>query len=377
MKLRWLLPGVLIGWQIGAGAEETNAPVSAAEIESLRQQVQALERKVGELERRQGGDTGSNGVQQLQELDQKIRIVQRQRELDQENADAAAKSVSRLSIGADGFKASSADTNFVLVIHGLVQVDSRTFPDDGGIRGNDGFILRRARPIIQGTVFRNFDFVFVPDFGGNTVQVQDAFVNYRYRPELQLQAGKFKSPVGLEALQPDPAAAFNERSLVTDLVPNRDLGFELHGDLFGGAASYAIGIFNGAPDYSGTTTNSDFEDDKALAARIFLQPWKASDVAALQGLGFGVGGSWEVVDGATNTVGTGLTPGFTTDGQEKFFSYSSGVYAHGTHWRVSPQACYYYGPIGLMGEYVISDQRVSKGSANTDLQNVAWEVTAL
>ena len=40
----------------------------------------------------------------------------------------------------------------------------------------------------------------MPDFGGSTVQIFDAYVNYRYRPELQLQAGKFKSPVGLEAI---------------------------------------------------------------------------------------------------------------------------------------------------------------------------------
>ena len=108
-------------------------------------------------------------------------------------------------------------------------------------------------------MFHDFDFNFTPDFGGSTVQILDAYLNYRYSPELQLQAGKFKSPVGLEALAVGPVTTpFNERSLVTDLVPNRDLGVELHGDLFGGAVSYAAGIFNGAPDYNGTTVNIGF-----------------------------------------------------------------------------------------------------------------------
>lgn len=318
--------------------------------------------------------------QQIQELDQKVRILERQRELDRENAVAAAKAQPRLTMGANGMTFSSADTNFAISLHGVLQVDSRTFPADGGIKGNDGFILRRARPILQGTVFRDFDFLFVPEFGGSVVQIQDAYVNYRYRPELQLQAGKFKSPVGLEHLQADISTSFNERSLATDLVPNRDVGVELHGDLFGGAVSYAAGIFNGAPDYNGTTTNADYEDNKAFAGRVFFQPWKTSEVTALKGLGFGLGGSYEVDRAGTNTA-TGLTPGYTTDGQQKFFAYSSGVFANGTHWRLSPQAYYYYGPFGLLGEYVISDQQVTKQAigtapvASADLQNTAWEIS--
>jgi len=53
----------------------------------------------------------------------------------------------------------------------------------------------RARPILEGTVFRDFDFQFVPDFGGSSVQIFDANLNYRYRPELQLKAGKFKEEI--------------------------------------------------------------------------------------------------------------------------------------------------------------------------------------
>ncbi len=52
--------------------------------------------------------------------------------------------------------------------------------------------------------------------------------------------------------------------------------------------------------------------------------------------------------------------------------------ANGTHWRLSPQAYYYWGPLGFMGEYAISDQRVSgsaKPFAAADLKNTAWEVT--
>jgi phosphate-selective porin OprO/OprP len=311
--------------------------------------------------------------QQIQELDQKVRVLEREREIDSDNASAAAKTAPKITVGGNGVIFSSGDSNFVAQIHGLAQLDSRTFFQDGGLNGNDGFLLRRARPILTGTVFHDFNYNFTPDFGGSTVQIVDAYLNYRYSPELQVQAGKFKSPVGLEQLQSDPVTSFNERSLATDLVPNRDLGVELHGDLFGGVASYALGLFNGGSDYNGTTVNTSFQDDKAFAGRVFFQPWINSSVNPLRGLGFGVGGSYQANHPATNTA-TGLTPGYTTDGQQKFFSYSSGVNASGAGWRVSPQAYYYYGPLSLLAEYVVSDQQVA-AAKSADLQNTAWEVS--
>jgi phosphate-selective porin OprO/OprP len=262
----------------------------------------------------------------------------------------------------------------VAQLHGIIQLDSRSFFQDGGNNGTDGFLLRRARPIFTGTVFRDFDFNFTPDFGGSTVQIFDAFLNYHYNQALQLEAGKFKAPIGLEALQADRDILFNERALATDLVPNRDLGVELHGDLLGGAISYAAGLFNGDTDYNGTTVNTPLQDDKAGEGRLFFQPWKNTSVNALSGLGFGVAGSYLANHPQTNST-TGLTPGYTTDGQQKFFTYNAGVNASGQGWRLSPQGYYFYGPLGIQGEYVISDQRVSLAKKSADLQNTAWEAT--
>jgi phosphate-selective porin OprO/OprP len=310
----------------------------------------------------------------IEELDQKVRILEREREIDQDTASAVTKAQPKIIIGGSGFSMASADSNFVAQLHGVLQLDSRTFFQDGGNNGNDGFLLRRARPIFSGTMFRDFDYNFTPDFGGSTVQIVDAYVNYRYNSALQLEAGKFKSPVGLEHLMADRDILFNERSLATDLVPNRDLGVELHGDLLGGEASYALGVFNGGTDYNGTTVNTSFQDDKAFAGRVFFQPWKNTSQHALRGLGFGVGGSYQANHPNTNTA-TGLTPGYTTDGQQKFFAFNSGVNASGAGWRLSPQAYYFYGPVGLLAEYVVSEQQVASATKSADLQNTAWEVT--
>ena len=323
-------------------------------------------------------DTLDSLKQQIEQLNQKVRVLERNQELENEAAAAQTNAVPKITIGEKGFSFTSADGNFAINLKGILQFDSRTFFKDGGIQGNDGFLLRRARPIIAGTVFRDFDFLFVPDFGGSSGSViQDAYVNYRCQPELQFQFGKFKSPVGLELLQSDPDTPFNERALPTDLVPNRDIGAELHGDLFDGRAGYAAGIFNGLGD-ARNSNNADFEDDREFAGRLFLQPWKNSDRAVLQKFGFGVAGSYgnsSTANALPATTG-GTAPGYATDGQQQFFAYGNAVAAAGRHWRVSPQGYYYYGPFGFLGEYVISSQQVQ---ANTTtgraLKNTAWQIT--
>jgi phosphate-selective porin OprO and OprP len=373
------LVAALAGYQSGRAEEGSD------NLQALKQQLEQLEQKVLLLERKPAtpaeDPTAKAKEQQIQELDQKLRILQRQRELDQEAsteaAKAAAKAAPVITLGASGLNIRSADTNFAFALRGLLQIDSRTFFDNGGIMGVDGFILRRARPIFLGTLFRDFDFMFVPDFGGSTVQIQDAYINYRYDPALRLQVGKFKLPIGLEHLQSDPVTSFNERSLATDLVPNRNVGVELLGDISGGVVSYAAGVFNSTTDYNGTTTNANFDNNPSFVARVFLQPFRQSSTMALRGFGFGVGGSYEIDQAWTNTASTGLTPGYTTDGQQRFFAYTNGVVGRGTHWRVSPQAYYYCGPFGVLAEYVISDQEVRNvpKALTADLQNTAWEVS--
>ena len=349
MKRKYILVGTLIAGGL-VGAQPARADATSDAISDLKQQIEAL--------------------------DQKVRVLEREKEIDTEAADAKAKDTPKISIGNNGLSAASADTNFVFQLHGLVQVDNRSFFNDkdnhgNSIVGNDTFLLRRARPIFSGTVYKDFDFLFVPDFGGSTVQIFDAYVNYRYAPWLQVRAGKFKVPVGLEQLQSDPYTFFNERGLPTDLVPNRDIGFQLWGDVAGGRVSYAAGVFNGVGD-GRNTANTDFEDHREFAGRIFLQPFKGTSVTALQNLGFGLAGSW----GNVSSNATGLSSGLLTDGQQTFFTYTNNVVAAGEHWRLSPQGYYYWGPFGLLGEYVISNQEVKKGAASADLQNTAWQLAA-
>jgi phosphate-selective porin OprO/OprP len=236
-------------------------------------------------------------------------------------------------------------------------------------------------------VYDKFDYRVMFDFGSgasssaaNNGFVQDAYVNARLWPEFQIQAGKFKEPVGLERLQSGANLLFVERGYPTQLLPNRDVGIQLHGELLNGSLNYAAGIFNGVAD-GGSGDFETADDEKDFAGRLLAHPFKNTEIEALQGLGIGVAGTTGNQEGALRT--------YVTPGQQRFFGYraSTGagtpnVVADGDHWRLTPQAYYYWGPLGLFGEYAISTQKVRQNGGGAgagsfaDLEHKAWQVSA-
>ncbi len=315
---------------------------------------------------------------QVRALEQKLLVLERKQEIKDEAA-AAAPPPPKISITDKGFTLASADGANSIKLRGLVQFDSRLFFGDGG-QGivNNSFLLRRARLITEGTFAKNYSFQFVPEFGGgsataaSTPSILDANLGVAVSKELQFKFGKFKSPVGLELLQSDSWTFFDERSLVTNLVPNRDVGAQASGDLFNGTVNYAAGVFGGIAD-GATSTNADFDNDKDVVGRVFATPFKNVAGSPVQGLSFGISGSL-----GREKTGSGHTAGYKTDGQQTFFTYATTTIADGQSWRVSPQLDYRNGSFGLLGEYVLStvNVRPSATGRKAELQNKAWQLAA-
>lgn len=311
--------------------------------------------------------------EQIRLLDQKLRVLERNSELKDETAAADAKKAGKIAFTDKGLTFSSGDGANSLRVRGLVQADSRVFANDH-VAANDTFILRRARLILEGAFNKNFEYLITPEFAGTTPSIVDAFVNVKLKPEFQIRAGRFREPVGLEQLQSDAVAFFNERSVVSSYLPNRDVGIQIHGDLFTNRLNYAVGYFNGVEDGQ-NGANSDNSNEKDVAARLFATPFINDKDSALAGLGFGVGASAGSQNGSSNG-----TLAYRTDGQQTWFSYNgTGTpIAYGNTYRVSPQAYYYYGPFGLLAEYAVtsSEWRNTNGSNRRNLQNTAYQIAA-
>jgi phosphate-selective porin OprO/OprP len=271
-----------------------------------------------------------------------------------------------VSAGSDGFSLQTEAGDFRLQIRGYAQFDGRFFSGDEGALAIDTFALRRVRPILQGALGRYFEFRIMPDFGGGTTVLQDAWLDFKPSPKLRLKVGKDKSPVGLERLQSATALSFVERAFPTLIVPNRDLGIQIHGELAGGVLAYAAGIFDGAPD--GGSVDTDLNDGKDLAGRLFLSPFKRGS-SALKDLGLGIAG--------TTGKQSGPLPAYRSGGQISVITILTGITADGARTRYSPQLSFYTGRFGLLAEYAQSDSKVKKPDGGRySLKANAWQATA-
>ncbi|MGQ0699178.1 MAG: OprO/OprP family phosphate-selective porin [Panacagrimonas sp.] len=388
-----------------------------------------------------GAPLAASAAPSTEDLDQRIKILERQLEIQKEEADAKAKDASTTTVGDKGLSVKKGD--FEIRLKGLVQADFRSYLDDfnpantvitpttnrGGLYSNDSTLFRRIRPTFEGTFGKLVGFRLTPEFAGNgsgeASSIVDAYIDLKFSPAATLRAGKVKGPVGLERLQSGGSINFIERGFPTELAPNRDLGVQFQGELFGSTVNYTLGYYNGTPD-GRDITGTDVDDSKEVGARLFFEPFK-NGPGFFQGLGFGVGSSFGSKEqGAFNAANANsFLPRYRTPGQIQFFSYrgvtaatggttpsvngvptptagtagSTGVFADGDHVRLSPQLYFYRNSFGLLGEYISSEQELSQGFipggalpvapattttgatapsafASKKLENTAWQVVA-
>jgi phosphate-selective porin OprO/OprP len=358
--------------------------------------------------------------QRVEEMDQEIRILKRQRELEQEAAETAKKVTPIVKTGSSGLSVESGDGNFSFRFRGLVQADHRLFFEgandtrnrtdqragdlnaDGFHDANNTWLLRRLRPTFEATFWGKYDFRIMPDFANGNVTLFDGYLDARLNPSFKIRVGKFKSFVALERLQSASDLKFIERSYVSNtLLPNRDLGIAVHGDVFNSTVNYALGLMNGVSDGGNINTGPQFSGRKEFTGRIFATPFLNHDTV-LRGLGIGVAATYTSVRGERNLNFTDTSPAdatrnglpaYLTDGQNTFFRYSGGAVSDGTRIRVSPQAYYFVGPLGIISEYarIIQDVSLTTGGSAAEggggtntvftpnsgrrLQHQAWHVT--
>ena len=284
--------------------------------------------------------------------------------------------------GRSGFALRSDDGNFEIHFRGLIQTDGRFYLGSGAnprsyssaVNASEqapavsGFLLRRVRPILSGTIYQIYDFLIQPDLGQTTVAMYDVYMDVRPWSGANLRIGKFKPPLGLERLQSDSSRAFTERGLTELLMPSRDTGVEFYGSLWNSAMTYQASLTNGVAD-SEHLPDSATKNAKEVSARVFAQPFKNAGGRWLSGLGIGLAGSYTNFNSAIPTCDT-------AEGQAQFMSYNTAVVFNGARSHLVPQANYYWGPLSLFGEYARTNQVAQAGTVRTHLTNTAWQVAA-
>lgn len=318
-----------------------------------------------------------------EELDLRLKLLERRDEVAQEQAAEKAKTAPTVTAGREGVQIRSADGTTFLRLRGYVQADGRFFTEDDVRPNTNTFVLRRVRPIFEGQVSKHFEFRFMPDFGGGTTVIQDAWMDWKFGASTRLRAGKTKVPFGLERLQSALDILFVEREAATNIAPNRDIGLMMTGDPLDGLVNWSAGVWNGVTD--GGSGDLDTTNGKEGSARVFVQPFLRTSSTAFRGFGIGLAATLGRNEG---TPASPALSSYRTPGQQVFFSYRTDAtattpataagttVAAGRKTRVSPQMYWSIGRFGLLAEYARSDQEVTLAPSTTSLTNEAWDATA-
>ncbi len=326
---------------------------------------------------------------EVEKLTRKVNTLERKLEVQDEVTAGTFQKLPVFEAGENGFKISSSDKKHQVRIRGAVQTDGRFFIDDNSFTATDRFELKQARVWLEGYFFKNIYFKIMPDFAATNI-LPDAYLDYAYHPAASLLVGKYKSPLSLERLQGDADGTFLERAFPSYLASNRDVGIQLHGafskpgyktDTVAGPIdtkntfTYQIGVTNGSGDDGSIDKSSaGTADNKEINGRVFAHPFQHTGYSWLEGFGLGVAGSVGNPDKqALNNQSTPL-------GRSKYLDYTStktGFVAptsDGATSRIYPQAYWYSGPFGAMGEYVVSTQHLASGRTNVKQENKAWQI---
>ena len=294
--------------------------------------------------------------------------------------------------GESGFKITSPSGDYQLRFNALVQADQDIFFNTKGVtintgisavpnndRNNDDRLwMRRVRPIFSGTLFKYTDFYLQPDFGQGQMRLFDAYADIHYFDWLGFTAGKQRSLLGgLENLKSSATLFSMEQGYSSMMAPNREIGLTFHGEFsapgqthkytnhisFNDWFTYQIGLFSGTADNTNpglnpvTATNFSTETstagNKGVEARVFAHPFQGSGIEPLEGFGVGIAGGYDNPNNQTTL------PAMVSVGQNPIFTYVAAVGANGTRTRIHPQAYWFWGPFGALGDWTQTTQTLS------------------
>ena len=258
-------------------------PVLAADtdVEQLKGEVQKLLKKIEDLEKKQ------------QESEKKFESVEKAAtKLEQEEAKLKEEKKTRaIAYYKDGFFIETPDKKFKLQIGGTLNFDTRVFESG---KSATSFDIRRARYDMRGNLtYGGIEQVFRVqlEMADSTPAVRNVYWRFNFMPELNVQIGQFKIPVGgADFLTEEANVNFIEYATDTPISPNFDRGITIISSFLGGKIQTCVGAFTGTgSDYDNSP--GDWDNDKNYAFRLLLVPFKDSENKYVKGLN--LAGSFE------------------------------------------------------------------------------------
>lgn len=251
-----------------------------------------------------------------------------------------------------------------------VQGDIRR--SEAPIRGDEGggLDIARRRIGVEGRVARVFDYQVEYELRAH--EWRDVYVDYRQFKAVQVRAGLFKVPFGLEENTSATSLDFIYRSRIsTRLAPGRDRGATVHGRLLNDVVSYEGGAFQHDGDNAKPSNSTRVFGTRTVAARVVLRPFRNTK-SVLEGLH--VGGA---ITRSDVPLGFPAIRARTVLGASFF---DSDVWVRGRRQRTGLEARWRMGRASIQSEYIrLTDQRRGQSVEDTDLSPLVaqgWYVSS-
>lgn len=257
------------------------------------------------------------------------------------------------------------------------QGDVRGFAPDVDVKEGT-FDFHRGRGGISGTFLRHFEYEIEREFTDFRNPWRDVFVNVSAFNAVQVKAGKFKVPFGLEQTTGPMDLDFVNRALISSqLAPARDIGVMVHGRFFGQGLRYEAGGFQHDGDNAKLTEPLFFalpdarRSRRSFAGRLIGRPFRpARGLGNLRSLEIGAAFTTsEVPEGLSGMRGR-------TVYQYVFFEP---VYVNGRRLRFGAELNWTPGPLSVRAEWMrVADDRQRQGLGDVDLSDLisrGWYVS--
>jgi phosphate-selective porin OprO/OprP len=181
-------------------ADAASAGDNAAKIDQIQQQIDELNSQVVDLKRSQSSQYADIQAQAIKPADVSV----------------------SLKNGRPGFK--TADGDFTAEIRTLVQFDTAYYGQGKAPPGTDlssGSDFRRARLGVQGTLFKDWSYQFIYDFGGSGSEgaaISSAYIQYDGLGPVHWKIGAYPTPESFDDTTLASDLLFLERAQPTDLA---------------------------------------------------------------------------------------------------------------------------------------------------------------
>lgn len=251
----------------------------------------------------------------------------------------------------------------------------------------NGFFVRQARLELEGTLHKQWGFKVQYDLSTgfpnqstgaaaspSNGTVRDAFMEWKPRKEFHLRFGQFMIPISQEDYTSLIWNELAERSVVSRLNPNRDIGLHGYGTLFDGVLDWFAGVNNGQSTLSDAGRSvSDTNDQKEGVLNLRVRPFLHGGSDFFRNLRFSLAGSYGLLDDIPNTPFDLITTELSVLYLDSNASPASLL--DGSRRRLVPQLSWPIGPFGLRAEYLYRTDDLINGSAVEALRSRGWYTT--